>query len=43
MNIAFVLPVLCYWRLSFDFLSPWRQLLFGCLVAFGIAGAAARL
>jgi len=39
MNIAFVLPVLCYWRLTCEVLSPLRQLFFASLVAMGVAGA----
>lgn len=39
MNIAFVLPVLCYWRLTGECLSPARQLLYASLVAMGVAGA----
>lgn len=39
MNIAFVLPVLCYWRLTCEVLSPARQLFFASLVAMGVAGA----
>lgn len=39
MNIAFVLPVVCYWRLTSDSLSSGRQFLFGLLIAMGLGGA----
>mmetsp|Transcript_40704 Transcript_40704/g.75759 ORF Transcript_40704/g.75759 Transcript_40704/m.75759 type:complete len:668 (+) Transcript_40704:143-2146(+) len=39
MNIAFVLPVICYWRLASETLSFGRQLLFGALIAMGLGGA----
>mmetsp|Transcript_33937 Transcript_33937/g.81403 ORF Transcript_33937/g.81403 Transcript_33937/m.81403 type:complete len:645 (-) Transcript_33937:139-2073(-) len=39
MNIAFVLPVICYWRLTSESPSPARQMLFALLVAMGLSGA----